>query len=114
MKYLISLQLVLIMNRIIQEFNKSHCVGLSDTWTDLEVHKDLVALYKTKDTAGATLTNQITEGLKDLILLSIANLRGQTYDGDANMIGIYRRCPALVREKQRRALHFHRTDISKT
>ena len=39
--------------------------------------------------------------------LPIDNLRGQTYDGAANMAGVYNGCQAIIAQKQPLALHFH-------
>lgn len=39
--------------------------------------------------------------------LPVINLRGQTYDGAANMKGAYKGCQALIAEKQPLAIYVH-------
>ena len=82
---------------------ESLCIRYVDR--DLEVHEYFDALYKTqKILLEQLLTNN--RRLEDL-KLSIANLRGQTYDAAANVTGICRGCQILIREKQPLALLFH-------
>jgi len=54
--------------------------------------------------------NTIAAIVQDVLVridLPIDNLRGQTYDGAANMAGVYNGCQAIIAQKQPLALHFH-------
>ena len=69
-------------------------------------HEDFVGLYEPNDTSGATIAHCI----KDVLIrlnLSLSDLRGQTYDGAANMSGKYRGCQAIIAEAQPLALFVH-------
>ena len=72
----------------------------------LHVHETFVGLYEPPATTGATIANVV----EDVLLrfdLPISKLRGQTYDGAANMAGHYNGCQALISEKQPLALFVH-------
>ena len=66
------------------------------TTTNLEVEEVFVGLHEPADTTGQSLSNMLLEVLSGLSL-STENLRGQSYDGDANMAGIYNGCQAFIR-----------------
>ena len=66
------------------------------TTTNLEVEEVFVGLYEPADTTGQSLSNMPLEVLSGLSL-STENLRGQSYDGDANMAGTYNGCQAFIR-----------------
>jgi len=82
----------------------SMCLRYVDA--DFVPHEDFIGLYEPPDTSGATIASCI----KDVLLrlnLSLANLRGQTYDGAANMSGQYRGCQAIIAGEQPLATYVH-------
>ncbi|XP_060735269.1 zinc finger MYM-type protein 1-like [Tachysurus vachellii] len=73
---------------------------------DLIVHEEFVGMYEVSVTTGENLAKV----LKDVLLrlnLSITGLRGQAYDGAANMAGIYSGAQAIIKESQPLALYVH-------
>lgn len=65
-----------------------------------------MGLYSMDSTTGEALARMI----EDVLLrfnLSISNLRGQTYDGAANMAGSYNGCQAIISRMQPLALYVH-------
>ena len=66
----------------------------------------MVDLHEPADTTGQSLSNMLLEVLSGLSL-STENLRGQSYDGAANMAGIYNGCLAFIRNSQPLAEYFH-------
>lgn len=73
---------------------------------NLDVHETFVGLYEPPATTGAAIATVV----EDVLLrfgLPIFKLRGQTYDGAANMSGHYNGCQALIAEKQPLALFVH-------
>ena len=73
---------------------------------DLEPHEVFVGLYQPSDTKGATIAAVIEDALVRLDL-PLNDLRGQTYDGAANMAGEYNGCQAIISQKQPLALYMH-------
>ena len=73
---------------------------------DLHVHEDFVGLYELPNTSGAIIADMIFDVITRLSLPR-DNLRAQTYDGAANMMGQYKGCQAIVKNRQPLALHFH-------
>lgn len=73
---------------------------------DLEPVEVFLGLYQPPDTKGSTIATIIEDVLMRLNL-SLQDLRGQAYDGAANMAGEYGGCQALISLKQPLALHFH-------
>ena len=76
------------------------------TTTNLKVKEVFVGLHEPADTTGQSLSNMLLELLSGLSL-STENLRGQSYDGAANMAGIYNGCQAFIRNSQPLAACFH-------
>jgi hypothetical protein len=73
---------------------------------DLEPAEVFLGLYQPPDTKGSTIASIVEDALVRLDL-SLNDLRGQAYDGAANMAGEYNGCQAIVSRKQPLALHFH-------
>jgi len=73
---------------------------------DLEPVEVFLGLYQPPDTKGSTIASIVEDALVRLDL-SLNELRGQAYDGAANMAGEYSGCQAIVSRKQPLALHFH-------
>lgn len=70
------------------------------------VHEEFVGVYEVSVTTGENLSKV----LKDVFLhlnLSITGLRGQAYDGAANMAGKYSGAPAIIKESQPLAFYAH-------
>jgi hypothetical protein len=80
---------------------ESICIRYTDK--DLNVHEDFVGMYEAPSTTGQTLAT-IVEDVLIRLQLPICNLRGQTYDGAANMAGPYNGCQAVILKKQPLAL----------
>ena len=74
--------------------------------SDLYVHEDFIGLYEIPSTTGDVLARTLFDVLSRNGL-SISNMRAQTYDGAANMIGCFSGCQARVQERQPLALFFH-------
>ncbi|GAA6095220.1 zinc finger MYM-type protein 1-like, partial [Tachysurus ichikawai] len=73
---------------------------------DLIVHEEFVGMYEVSVTTGENLAKV----LKDVLLrrnLSITGLRGQAYDGAANLAGKYSGAQAIIKESQPLALYVH-------
>ena len=73
---------------------------------ELEPAEAFLGLYLPNDTKGSTIADVIMDALLRFDL-PIHDLRGQTYDGAANMAGNYNGCQAIIAQKQPLALHFH-------
>lgn len=73
---------------------------------DLFPHELFLGFYETPETTGARIAALIKDALLRL-QLPLACLRGQTYDGAANMAGVYNGAQALVRQEQPLALFVH-------
>ena len=84
---------------------ESICIRYVDS--KLEPVEVFMGLYYSMDsTTGEALARMI----EDVLLrfnLSISNLRGQTYDGAANMAGSYTGCQAIISRMQPLALYVH-------
>ena len=73
---------------------------------DLEPTEVFLGLYQPPDTKGSTIASLVEDTLVRLDL-PLDDLRGQAYDGAANMAGGYNSCQAIISRKQPLALHFH-------
>ena len=70
------------------------------------MHEDTLGLKELSDTKAATIFKEV----KDLLLkcpLSIAQRRGQAYDGASNMSGVRNGAQALFKQEEPRALYVH-------
>jgi hypothetical protein len=72
----------------------------------LEIVEAFVGLFNPPDTTGETLSIMVRDVLTRFNL-PLENLRAQTYDGAANMSGIYSGCQALIAKDNPLALYFH-------
>lgn len=81
------------------------CIRYVDTscWI---IREDFVGFVEMNSTTGLTIKNSILDKLKD-IGLSINNLRGQGYDGGANMSGKNNGAQALIQNDQPLAFYTH-------
>jgi len=89
------------INRTEQE---SMCLRFVDD--DLNPCEEFVGFYSVDGTTGKMLASCV----KDCMLryqLPLAKLRGQTYDGAANMSGAYNGCQALISREQPLAAYVH-------
>lgn len=73
---------------------------------DLIVHEEFVGMYEVSETTGENLAKVIMDVLLRLNL-SITGLRGQAYDGAANMAGIYSGAQAIIKKQQPLAPYVH-------
>lgn len=73
---------------------------------DFETHEIFVGFYKTEDTKAETLFNILIDVLRRFDW-DIRWLRGQCYDGAANMSGRISGLKTRVLRIERRALHIH-------
>ena len=73
---------------------------------NLEAEEVFDGLHESADTTGQSLLNMLLEVLSGLSL-SAENLRGQSYDGAANMAGIYNGYQVSIRNSQPLAEYFH-------
>lgn len=73
---------------------------------DLVPHEDFIGLYEVSSTTGKELAQMVVDVLLRLNL-PLSCLRGQTYDGAANMSGHTKGVQALLKEKQPLALYVH-------
>ena len=74
--------------------------------SDLNAHETFLGLYEISATDGQAIASIVSDVLQRFSL-SIDKLRGQTYDGAANMSGKYSGCQAVVKNLQPLALFFH-------
>jgi hypothetical protein len=65
-----------------------------------------MGFYAVGETTGSNIANCLEDALIRF-QLSLENLRGQTYDGAANMKGSYKGCQALITQKQPLAIYVH-------
>ena len=72
----------------------------------LDVHETFVGLYEPPATTGATIAPIVLDVLMRFDL-PVSKLRGKTYDGAADMSGLYNGCQAMISEKQPLALFVH-------
>ena len=73
---------------------------------DLEVHEDVIGLYKVDNISAAT----IVDAIKDTLLrlnLPLTKCRGQCYDGASNMSGSRSGVAKQLRDEEPRALYLH-------
>ena len=75
---------------------ESICIRYFDT--DLNVHETFIGLYNVPGTTGDTISKMVFDVLMRLNL-PLSGLRAQTYDGAANMSGVYNGCQAKVKEQ---------------
>ncbi|CAK1596196.1 unnamed protein product [Parnassius mnemosyne] len=73
---------------------------------DLTLNEYFIGFYDTKDTKAETLFEIVTDVIEESGL-SIANLRGQCYDGASNVSGKITGLQTRIREVEPRALHVH-------
>ncbi|XP_072565314.1 zinc finger MYM-type protein 1-like [Paramormyrops kingsleyae] len=73
---------------------------------DLVPHEEFVGLYRVSDTTGQGIAKVAADVLLRLNL-PLSGLRGQTYDGAANMAGKYTGAQAILRRQQPLALYVH-------
>ena len=65
-----------------------------------------IGLYKVSGTSGEEIANVVAVVLSGLNL-PMSGLRGQTYDGAANIAGKYSGAQAVIERQQPLALHVH-------
>lgn len=73
---------------------------------DLIFHEEFVGMYEVSVTTGKKLAKVIMDVLLRLNL-SVTGLRGQAYDGAANMAGIYSGAQAIIKKHQPLAPYVH-------
>ena len=73
---------------------------------DLVPHEDFVELYEVSGTRGEDIA-KIAEDVIQRMNLPLSGLRGQTYDGAANMVGKVNGTQALVKRHHPLALYVH-------
>jgi len=73
---------------------------------NLQPQEKFVGLYNLEETTGKALASMILDVLLRLGL-SVNKLRGQAYDGAANMAGMRNGAQAIIREKNPLALFVH-------
>jgi Domain of unknown function (DUF4371)/hAT family C-terminal dimerisation region len=83
---------------------ESVCIRYVDA--DLYAHESFVGMYEASDSTGKTIASIVMDTLIRL-QLPIESLRGQTYDGAANMAGAYNGCQAEIKKRQPLALYVH-------
>lgn len=83
---------------------QSICIRYVDA--DLQPNECFMGLYTVDSTKGADLAFMVKDALIRL-QLPIERLRGQTYDGAANMAGRYNGCQAVISQSQPLALYTH-------
>lgn len=83
---------------------ESICIRYVDS--NLNVNEAFMGFYNPPDTTGKTLSRVVLDALTRLSL-PLAQLRAQTYDGAANMLGAYNGCQAFITNEQPLALFFH-------
>lgn len=71
---------------------------------DLNPHEEFIGMYSVTETTGEYLA-KVALDILCILNLPLFVLRGQTYDGAANMSGRYSGTQALIREKQSLALY---------
>ncbi|KAL4154106.1 hypothetical protein QTP88_001939 [Uroleucon formosanum] len=81
------------------------CIRYIDT-SNWIIREDFVGFVEMNSTTGLAIKNSILDKLKD-IGLSINNLRGQGYDGGANMSGKNNGAQALIQNDQPLAFYTH-------
>lgn len=82
----------------------SICLRYVDS--NLEPVEEFIGLYDTADTTGETLSNILLDVLMRLGL-PIGNIRGQCYDGAANMSGVIKGVKTRIQASQPKALYVH-------
>ena len=83
---------------------ESICLRYVDN--DLKPHEEFIGMYSVTETSGKSLAGVV----KDVLLrlnLPMHGLRGQTYDGAANMAGKHAGAQALIKQEQPLALFVH-------
>lgn len=83
---------------------ESICIRYVDH--DLVPQEEFVGLYQASSTTGESICNIAIDILKRLNL-PLSSLRGQAYDGAANMAGKNRGVQALIKQQQPLALYVH-------
>ncbi|KAK5874574.1 hypothetical protein PBY51_019510 [Eleginops maclovinus] len=86
--------------------NEQEAICLRYVDSDLLPHEDFVGLYQVSSTTGKELARMATDVLLRLNL-PLSCLRGQSYDGAANMAGGAKGVQAVIKETQPLALYVH-------
>lgn len=89
------------INGVAQE---SICIRHVDD--ELQPREDFIGFYEVPDSTGKTIASVLTDALIRL-QLPLSSLRGQTYDGAANMSGQFNGCQAIIKKSQPLALYVH-------
>jgi hypothetical protein len=71
------------------------------------VQESFIGLHEPPDTTGATLARVVVQDVLQRFDLQISQIRGQMYDGAANMAGPYSGCQAIITKKQPLAIFVH-------
>ena len=83
---------------------ESICLRYVDN--DLKPHEEFIGMYSVTETSGKSLAGVVQDVLLRLNL-PMHGLRGQTYDGAANMAGKHAGAQALIKQEQPVALYVH-------
>lgn len=86
--------------------NEQEAICLRYVDSDLLPHEDFLGLYQVSSTTGKELARMATDVLLRLNL-PLSCLRGQSYDGAANMAGGAKGVQAVIKETQPLALYVH-------
>ena len=95
-------------------FDTVMCDECTDTsiicirWVDsqLDVHEDIIGLYKIDDISAATITHVIKDALVRLNL-TLSKCRGQCYGGASNISGPRSGVAKRLKDEEHRALYLH-------
>lgn len=71
-----------------------------------QIKEDFLGFVQCEDTTGSTLADKIVQSLQQWGL-EVENIRGQGYDGAANMAGKHKGVQARILEINEKALYFH-------
>lgn len=85
---------------------EQECICIRYVGEDLDPREEFVGLYETNSTTGESIGKVATDVMLRLNL-PISQLRGQTYDGAANMSGKVQGVQALLRREQPLAPYIH-------
>ena len=82
------------------------CICIRYVDENLCIHEEFVGFYEQGSTTGEAIAITIKDVLQRL-MLPMENLRAQTYDGAANMQGVFKGCQSILVQEQPLALPFH-------
>ena len=85
---------------------EQECICIRYVGEDIDPREEFVGLYETNSTTGESIAKVATDVMLRLNL-PISQLRGQTYDGAANMSGKVQGVQALLRREQPLAPYIH-------